>query len=316
MLWVPQRAIQTSRRASCHLSISSVQVLFTLLPPSLPVYTNCFFPNPAVFCSARLYVVAETRGRGSWDLQTPNLLLSLGCQGYCCHFNLRYHNCPIYACNSSIKSVLDALCSTFVFLYLCPTDSLPLQWFLHPHRLDGNKTLRQPWVIHASCILWNIHAVTFLTKRTCLYPPSARSQRKDPFSQWRAWRSLALMLTFPSLPNSVSCMWEGSAASRGNTRLHPPNRLWVEPWEWAAIWHRSNIRTTRRTQQAVQLSYNSRFRKGFSKPLRLLFWDLLKGELAHESPSSNLVCSCSNDLQAFISRTGGQSQTETQISGF
>lgn len=244
---MPQRAIQTSRRASCHLSISSLQVLFTLLPPSPPVYTNCFFfPNPPSFCSARLYVVAETRERGPWDLQTPNLLLSLGCQGYCCHFNLRYDNCTIYTRNSSIRSVLAALCSTSLF-YLCHTDSLPLQWFLHPDRIDGNKTLHQPWVIHANCILWNIDAVTFLNKNICLYPPSADfcwSQRKNQVSRWRAWRSLAVMLTFTSLPNSVSCVWEGSAASRGNTCMHPPNRLWVESCEWAAIWHRSNNRTT------------------------------------------------------------------------
>lgn len=206
---MPQRAIQTSRRASCHLSISSLQVLYLLCCPPYPtppVYTNCFlFPNLPVFCSARLYVVAETRQKGPWDLQTPNLLLSLGCQGYCCHFNLQYDNCTIYTPNSLIKSVLAALCSASLF-YLCHTDLLPWQWFLRPDRNDGNKTLDQLWVSHTNCILWNIDAMTFLNKSICLYPPSADlcwSQRKDQVSRWRAWRFLAVMLVFTFLPNSV-----------------------------------------------------------------------------------------------------------------
>lgn len=145
--------------------------LFTQIASSSP--TRLFFPLGAAACCCR-----NSRERGPWDLQTPNLLLSSGCQGCCCHSKLRYDNCAIYTCNSWIKS---ALCSASVF-YLCHTHSLPLQWFLHPNRIDGNKTWHQAWVIHANCLLWNIHAVTFLNKSICLYPPSAEccwSKRKD-----------------------------------------------------------------------------------------------------------------------------------------
>lgn len=131
----------------------------------------------------------------------------------------------------------------------------------------------------------------------------------DALSPW-CWHSHPYLTVFPACGREVqhqeethACILQiGCESSPGN-----------EPRSDTVL-----IRTTRRTQQAVQLSYNCRFRKAksFSKPLRLLILDLLKGELSHESPSSNLVCSCSNDLQAFISRAGGQSQTETQISGF
>lgn len=134
----------------------------------------------------------------------------------------------------------------FCVLSVPHTQSLPLQWFLHPNRVDGNKTWHQARVIHANCLLWSVHAVTFHNKSICLHPPSAEfcwSKRTDQVSWWWAWRSLAVMLTLTSLPNSVSCVWEGSAAPRGNTCMSPPNRLWVELCEWA-IWHRSNNRTT------------------------------------------------------------------------
>lgn len=162
-------------------------------------------------------------------------------------------------------------------LYLiCHTDLLPFQWFMHPKRLERKKTFHPPWMSHANCM-------TFLNKSICLYPPSADfcwSQRKDGVSRRRAWRLLAVMLIFTSLPNSVSCVWErrthartlqiGCELSRDLTAFSS----WNHPGRTAGP-------SDARASAFVDLW----------SPVR---WS----DLAHKSSGSTLICSCSNDLQA------------------
>lgn len=175
--------MQTSRRASCHLSILSSGSIYFAAPATVPVYTNCFFfPSPPVFCSALLYVVAATTREGTMGplnstspfvLRLSRLLLSVFIYG-----TITAQFIP------SIKTVLAALCTISFFSGICATLSLSLSLCLCsdlciPGRTDRNKMLHQPSVIHANCDLSNVHATTFLNKTTCLYSPCTPVGHKE-----------------------------------------------------------------------------------------------------------------------------------------
>lgn len=174
--------MQTSRRASCHLSILSSGSIYFAAPATLPVYTNCFFfPNPPVFCSALLYVVAATTREGTmrplnstspFVFRLSGLLLSV--------FIYRTITAQFMP---SIKTVLAALCAISFFFLSTVSVPLSLSAFAVisgiPGRIDGNKMLHQPSVIHANCVLSNVHATTFVYRTIFPYSPSTPVGHKE-----------------------------------------------------------------------------------------------------------------------------------------
>lgn len=92
-LCVPERMRQRSRGASCHLSISPLQVLFILLFFPSPVYTNCFFlqlfcfSNYALLSVNARYCCGNSREGTMRPPNSKSLFLSLGCQSYHCQFS-------------------------------------------------------------------------------------------------------------------------------------------------------------------------------------------------------------------------------------
>lgn len=215
--------MQTSRSASCHLSILSSGSIYFAAPATLPVYTNgFFFPNPPVFCSALPYVVAATTREGTmrplnstspFVFRLSGLLLSVFIYG-----TITAQFIP------SIKTVLAALCaisSSFFFKVSVPLSLCLCSDLWHPWQKTEIKCYINPQWFTLTASSHTSTQRHFCIKRYAfiLHPfllVTKKSSSRSVAGPTRARRSLAVRLTLAFLPNSVSWVWEGSAASGGN----------------------------------------------------------------------------------------------------
>lgn len=73
----------------------------------------------------------------------------------------------------------------YFFFFFLSTVSVPLSLSAFavisgiPGRIDGNKMLHQPSVIHANCVLSNVHATTFVYRTIFPYSPSTPVGHKE-----------------------------------------------------------------------------------------------------------------------------------------
>lgn len=214
-----ERKIWRSRRASCHLSISCLQVLFTLLLSPPPVHTHCFSPlQPLCFskimqCSILHVIIVETQERlrnskTIFVFRLSKLLLSVFI--YCW---ITVHFTPVTVQWTSVWY--------HVFCHSCMPVLLPSLFtaceiiFLPPNRIDdGNKLLR--CVIHANAVLRNTCTIIFLPSIYIfsLFPLNSfghkEKQNHKSVSHRANTDKCSLTPIFRFLPNSSSWVWEQS----------------------------------------------------------------------------------------------------------
>lgn len=153
-LWVPER--ERDRRVEEHpVTYQSPLFWFYLFHVFFRhLFTQIVSPStfPAfqlMHCSVWTHViVVETRERGRWGLQTPNLSFCLqAVKVVAVTFHLLYNNSTVYASNSSVKCVFTTVGSLFSSASVLLPPLFPCVWndLLYPDRADdGNQFFAAP----------------------------------------------------------------------------------------------------------------------------------------------------------------------------